>query len=128
MEGVIVKMTTKKQISLKDIIEKINSIHDVEQISKDEQTINDVAIWTLTYVKYYSASFCGMHVVLTEHDGKQTAHVSVCGGIGDLYNSRKKGNHKLAKECIQKLEDCGFFVIESTLDTERKLNFDWFLE
>jgi len=128
MEGVIVKMTAKKQISLKDVFEKINSIHDVEQISKDEQIINDVAIWTLTYVKYYNASFCGMHVVLTEHGQDQTAHVAVCGGIGDIFNSRNKGNRKLAKECIQKLEDCGFLVMKSTLDMKKTLNLDLFLK
>lgn len=107
---------------------KINSIHDVEQISKDEQIINDVAIWTLTYVKYYNASFCGMHVVLTEHGQDQTAHVAVCGGIGDIFNSRNKGNRKLAKECIQKLEDCGFLVMKSTLDMKKTLNLDLFLK
>ena len=128
MEGVIVKMVTKKQMSLKDIFEKIDSIHDMERISKDEQSINDVAIWTLTYVKYYNASFCGMHVVLTEHGQDQTAHIAVCGGVGDIFNSRNKGNRKLAKECIQKLEDCGFLVSESTLNTKESLNFDLFLE
>lgn len=122
MAGATIYMTATKQNSLKEIHEKIHYIEGAEQISKSEQVIHDVVIWTLAYEKYYfrTGSYTSVTIVLTEHGQAQTACVVSSGGGEGVINISYGANRNFAKACVQVLEDCGFTVMESDLDTRGK--------
>ena len=118
MAGATIQLTTKKQHSLSEIQAKLNHVEGAEPISKTEQTINNVAIWTLVYEKYYirTSSYTSISIVLTEHEQEQTACVVSAGGGSGVFNHSLGANRKFAKECVEVLESCGFSVIKSDLD------------
>lgn len=129
MAGVTAKMTGRKQKSLQEIQESLNTITDIEQISKNEQIINEVIIWTLSYERLFirSASYCSATVLLTEYGTEQSAYIVASGG-GDSINFSYGANRKFARDCVEKLEACGFHVIQSDLDRQRKGLIERFLE
>lgn len=122
MSGATIHLTAARKNTLQEIHEKIHYIEGAEQISKSEQTIHDVIIWTLVYEKYYFrvGSYASATIVLTEHGQGQTACVVSSGGGTGIANPSLGANRKFAKECVQALEACGFHIIESDLDREEK--------
>lgn len=130
MAGATIQMTAKTQHSLHEIHEKIHYIEGAEQISKTEQTINDVIIWILAYEKYYfrTGSYTSMTVVLTEYEQERTACVVSSGGGTSIVNQSLGANRKFAKECVEVLESCGFSVIKSDLDVKDKGFIECFLK
>lgn len=119
MSGKTIHMTAKKQDSLREIHNKIRNIKGAEQISKSEQTINNVTIWTLSYEKFYlrTGSYTSVTIVLTEYEQEQTACVVSSGGGKSMANFSYGANRNFAEECVQKLEECGFIVKASDLNT-----------
>ena len=122
MAGATVTMTAKRQKTLQEIHAEIHGIVDAELVSKREQTINDVIIWTLAYEKFFfrNKSYTSAVVVLTEHAEEQTACVIASGGGSGMVNHSLGANRRFAKECVEKLETCGFTVIQSNLDAKGK--------
>ena len=126
MAGATIQMTATKQYALHDIHAKIHYIEGAEQVSKSEQIINDVTIWTLVYEKYYTRTggYTSMTVVLTEHEQTQTACIVTSGGGEGLGNYSYGANRNFAKACVQALESCGFEIVESDLDMQGKSFFE----
>lgn len=118
MAGVTVNMIAEKDNTLQKIHEKIHYIKGAEQVSKSQQTIHDVEIWVLVYEKYYTriGGYASMTVVLTEHNGEQTACVVSSGGGEGIVNYSLGANRKFAKECVDILTACGFRTIRSDPD------------
>lgn len=113
-------MTAQKQHSLQEIHEKIHYITGTELVSKTEQTIGSVSIWSLVYEKYFFrvGSYTSLAIVLTECGQEQTACVVASGGGSGIVNASFGANRKYAAECVEVLEGCGFRVIESDLDNK----------
>lgn len=128
MAGTTITMKADKQKTLQEIHAEIHYIVDAEQVSKTEQTVNGVTIWTLAYEKYFfrTSSFTSVTVVLTEHENEQTACVIASGGGTGMVNHSLGANRRFAKECVEKLEGCGFTMVSSDLD--RKGLVDRFLK
>lgn len=128
MAGTTITMKTNKRKTLQEIHAEIHYIVDAEQVSKTEQTVNGVTIWTLAYEKYFfrTGSFTSVTVVLTEHENEQTACVIASGGGTGMVNHSLGANRRFAKECVEKLEGCGFTMVSSDLD--RKGLVDRFLK
>lgn len=128
MAGATITMKADKQKTLQEIHAEIHYIVDAEQVSKTEQTVNGVTIWTLAYEKYFfrTSSFTSVTVVLTEHENEQTACVIASGGGTGMVNHSLGANRRFAKECVEKLEGCGFTMVSSDLD--RKGLVDRFLK
>lgn len=129
MAGVTAQLIARKQKTLQEIYESLNTVTDVEQISKNEQIINDVVIWTLAYERLFvrAGSYCSAIVILTEHETEQSAFVVASGG-GDSINFSYGANRRFAKDCVEKLETCGFIIVHSDLDKQRKGFIARFLE
>lgn len=128
MAGATITMKADKQKTLQEIHAEIHYIVDAEQISKTEQIVGGVTIWTLAYEKYFfrTGSFTSVTVVLTEHENEQTACVIASGGGTGMVNHSLGANRRFAKECVEKLEGCGFTMVSSDLD--RKGLVDRFLK
>lgn len=128
MAGATITMKADKQKTLQEIHAEIHYIVDAEQVSKTEQTVDGVTIWTLAYEKYFfrTSSFTSVTVVLTEHENEQTACVIASGGGTGMVNHSLGANRRFAKECVEKLEGCGFTMVSSDLD--RKGLVDRFLK
>ena len=120
MAGTTITMKTNKRKTLQEIHAEIHYIVDAEQVSKTEQTVNGVTIWTLAYEKYFfrTSSFTSMTVVLTEHEDEQTACIVSSGGGTGMVNHSYGANRRFARECMEKLEACGFTVVSSDLDRQ----------
>ena len=120
MAGTTITMKTNKRKTLQEIHAEIHYIVDAEQVSKTEQTVNGVTIWTLAYEKYFfrTGSFASVTVVLTEHEDEQTACIVSSGGGTGMVNHSYGANRRFAKECVEKLEGCGFTVVSSDLDRQ----------
>ena len=120
MAGTTITMKTNKRKTLQEIHAEIHYIVDAEQVSKTEQTVNGVTIWTLAYEKYFfrTGSFASVTVVLTEHEDEQTACIVSSGGGTGMVNHSFGANRRFAKECVEKLEGCGFTVVSSDLDRQ----------
>lgn len=120
MAGTTITMKTNKRKTLQEIHAEIHYIVDAEQVSKTEQTVNGVTIWTLAYEKYFfrTGSFASVTVVLTEHEDEQTACIVASGGGAGMVNHSFGANRRFAKECVEKLEGCGFTVVSSDLDRQ----------
>lgn len=58
---------------------------------------------------------------------EQSAFVVVSGG-GDSFNFSYGANRRFAKDCVEKLENCGFTIVHSDLDKQRKGFIARFLE
>lgn len=118
MAGTTITMKANKRKTLQEIHAEIHYIVDAEQISKTEQTVNGVTIWTLAYEKYFfrTGSFTSVTVVLTEYENEQTACIVASGGGAGMVNHSYGANRRFAKECLEKLESCGFAVVSSDLD------------
>ena len=129
MAGVTIRMTSKKQYSLQKVYEKIQSIEDIQQVSKSVQEINGVTIWSLVFEKFYfiSGGYTTLTVVLTEYGQEQTAYVVTSSGEG-MVNISLGANRKFAKACVLALESSGFAVIESDLDKRGKGIVERFFE
>lgn len=122
MAGTTVYMTAKKQNTLQSIYEKIRYIEGAEQISKSECMINGVAIWVLAYEKYFfrTGSYASVTVVLTEFEQEQTAYVVASGGGEGVVNLSFGANRNFAKDFVLVLESCGFTIMESDIEIQRK--------
>lgn len=120
MAGATITMKADKQKTLQEIHAEIHYIVDAEQVSKTEQTVNGVTIWTLAYEKYFfrTSSFTSVTVVLTEHEDEQTACIVSSGGGTGMVNHSYGANRRFARECMEKLEACGFTVVSSDLDRQ----------
>lgn len=129
MAGITAQMSARKQKTLQEIYESLNTVTEAEQVSKHEQIVNNVVILTLVYERYFARAggYCSATVILTEHETEQSAFVVISGG-GDGWNFSYGANRKFAKECIEKLETCGFTMIHSDLDKQRKGFIERFLE
>lgn len=117
MPGTTICMTAKKQMHLGHIHQKLHSIHEVEDVSKSENTVNGVTIWTLVFEKYYvrSDGYASAVVVLTEYEQEQTASIVVSGASGRALNLTLGSTRNFAKEFLKVLEECGFTLVESDL-------------
>ena len=120
MAGTTITMKANKRKTLQEIHAEIHYIVDAEQVSKTEQTVNGVTIWTLAYEKYFfrTSSFASVTVVLTEHEDEQTACIVASGGGTGMVNHSYGANRRFARECVEKLEGCGFTVVSSDLDRQ----------
>ena len=120
MAGTTITMKTNKRKTLQEIHAEIHYIVDAEQVSKTEQTVNGVTIWTLAYEKYFfrTSSFHSVTVVLTEQEDEQTACIVSSGGGTGMVNHSYGANRRFARECMEKLEACGFTVVSSDLDRQ----------
>ena len=96
MAGATITMKADKQKTLQEIHAEIHYIVDAEQVSKTEQTVNGVTIWTLAYEKYFfrTGSFTSVTVVLTEHENEQTACVIASGGGTGMVNHSLGANRR----------------------------------
>lgn len=123
-------MKANKQRTLQEIHAEIHSIVDAQMVSKREQTVNDVTIWTLAYEKYFfrTKSFTSVTMVLTEHENEQTACVIASGGGTGMVNHSYGATRRFAKECVEKLESYGFTIVKSDLDQKGKGIVDRFLK
>ena len=112
MAGTVIRMSSKKRHSLQAIHEKIHYITGVEQISKTVQTFSEAEIWLLVYEKYFvrTGGYNSLTVLLSEQGDTQTAEIIATGGGGGIVNQSFGANRKLAKECMQALEEMGFTV------------------
>lgn len=110
MDRTTVHMSAKKQMSLQEINSKINKIQGIKQVSKTEQTINDVIIWTLVYEMFFmrAGGYASLTVVFTEHDGVQTACIVGSGGGRGVVNVSFGANRNCAELCEKALQECGF--------------------
>ena len=120
MAGATITMKARKHKTLQEIHAEIHCVEGAEQISKTEQAVGGVTIWTLAYEKYFfrTGSFTSVTVVLTEYENEQTACIVSSGGGTGMANHSYGANRRFAKECVEKLEGCGFTVVSS--DLERK--------
>lgn len=118
MAGTTIRMQGEKQLSLREIHRKLNQIMDIEEVSKNESSINGVTIWTLVYEKYYFriGSYASAAVVLTEYGTEQTACLVASGGGGGVVNHSYGANRHFAKDCLKVLRECGFTVTQSDLE------------
>ena len=117
MAGTSVQMQAEKRLRLSEIYRKLCQITDVEEVAKNESTVQGVSIWTLVFEKYYfrSGSYASATVVLTEFGQTQTACVVASGGGSGVVNFSFGANRHFAKDCLKVLEDCGFAVTDSGL-------------
>ena len=71
MNRTTVYMSAQKQKSLQEIYENLRTIQ-ADPVSKTEQTVNGVKIWTLVYEMFYfrTKSYVSLTVVLTEYEDR----------------------------------------------------------
>ena len=109
MNRTTVYMSAQKQKSLQEIYENLRSIR-ADLVSKTEQTVNGVQIWTLVYEMFYfrTKGYASLTVVLTEYGDKQTACLVGSGGGSGMINLSYGANRDFVAKCENALKGCGF--------------------
>ena len=109
MDRTTVYMSAQKQKSLQEIYEQLRTIQ-ADLVSKTEQSVNGVQIWTLVYEMYYfrTKSYASLTVVLTEYENRQTACIVGSGGGGGMFNVTYGANRNFVTKCENALKVCGF--------------------
>lgn len=130
MAGTRIRMISEKKLPLSDIHEKIHFIEGVEQVFQQEFCFDGTAALLLVYEKFYFriSSYASLTLLLTEQGDRQTAHIITSGGGSGIANSSLGANRRLAVECTQTLEGCGFSVDAEHSDALPKSLVERFLK
>lgn len=118
MAGTKILMISEKTLPLSGIHEKVHFIAGVEQVFQQEFRFHDTAGLLLVYEKFYfrASSYASLTLFLTEQGSRQTAQIISSGGGSGISNISYGANRRLAMECAQALEECGFSVDAEHLD------------
>ncbi len=130
MAGTTVIMMAEKQFSLREIRDKLNSSCIAGEVSCFSQSINNVEMMMIVYEKFYfrSSGYANISVTFTEYGNKQTVHIVSFGGGDGAVNWSYGANRDFAKKFVSKMENLGFIVTESNIDTKNKNFYEIMLE
>lgn len=97
--------------SITELAGIIEDNFDGELVCSEYQDLNDnTKVLIMNYEKYYFrvSSYVGLSVVITEHNGAQTAVITGFGGGGGLLNISYGANSSFAGKMVELLNKAGF--------------------
>ncbi len=97
--------------SITELAETIEDNFDGELVCSEFQELNGSAkVLIMNYEKYYFrvSSYVGLSIVITEHNGTQTAVITGFGGGGGLLNISYGANNSFAEKMVNLLTGSGF--------------------
>lgn len=105
------RLIAEKQMSLKEIHDKIHMIDGFKLVSSSEQiACGVVTIYNLVYEKFFlrTAGYASVNILLTECNNIQTAEIVVSGAGAGVLNLDYGIRKELECDVLKILQDCGF--------------------
>lgn len=114
MSSNVIKMQGQSKESIEKLLEILNNETNGELVSYEIKTVSDCKIGLIVLEKFYmrTSSYANLTVLITEHNGQQTADIIASAGGGGIFNISWGSNKSFASIAEEVLEENGFTRIE----------------